>query len=71
MKIDNQVLSELKKIRAAIDDMYNKLDRELYKKNVATRVNYSPVNPYETVSENFEFISKKIRKIQESEVIGD
>tara|TARA_R100000008_G_scaffold65004_1_gene42019 strand:- start:237 stop:452 length:216 start_codon:yes stop_codon:yes gene_type:complete len=71
MKIDSEVLSELKKIRAAVDDMYNKLDRELYKKNIGTKVVYSPVNPYETVSENFEFISKKIRKIQDSQVEGN
>ena len=71
MKVDNEVLNELKKIRGAIDDMSDKLNVILYKKNVAAKVSYSEVNPFDSVSENFEYISKIIRELQDSEVIGD
>ena len=71
LKISNDVVVELKKIRAALDDMYSKLNVTLHKKNVATKVSYSEVNPFDAVSENFEYISKKIIEIQDSEIIGE
>ena len=52
-KVSNEVASELKGIRGAIDDMYDKLNVTLYKKNVAAKVSYSEVNPFDAVSENF------------------
>ena len=70
-KVSNEVASELKGIRGAIDDMYDKLNVTLYKKNVAAKVSYSEVNPFDAVSENFEYISKKIKEIQDSEIIGE
>ena len=71
MKLDVEVLNELKKIRGAIDDMYDKLDVSLYDKHVAAKVTYSEVNPFHLVSENFEYISKTIRELQDSEIIGE
>ena len=71
MKISNDASVELKKIRAAMDDAYNKLNVSLYKKNRAARVSYSEVNVFEIVSENFEYISKIIRDLQESERVSD
>tara|TARA_Y100000592_G_scaffold14601_1_gene21014 strand:+ start:21211 stop:21423 length:213 start_codon:yes stop_codon:yes gene_type:complete len=65
-KISNEVAEELKKIRSAIDDMYDKLNITLYKKNTAAKVSYSEINPFDSVSENFGFISKIIRELQES-----
>ena len=65
-KISNEVAEELKRIRSAVDDMYDKLNVTLYKKNTAAKVSYSEVNPFDSVSENFEFISKIIRELQES-----
>ena len=70
-KISSEVSVEIRKIRAAMDDMYDKLNVTLYKKNVATKVSYSEVNPFDSVKDNFEYISKKIRDLQESEIIGD
>ena len=70
-KVSNEVASELKGIRGAIDDMYDKLNVTLYKKNVAAKVSYSEVNPFDAVSENFEYISKIIRDLQDSEIVGD
>ena len=71
MKISNEVEIELKKIRAALDDMYNKLNVSLYKKNLGVKVSYSEVKPFDSVSENFEYISKIVRDLQDSEKIGD
>ena len=65
-KISNEVAEELKRIRSAIDDMYDKLNITLYKKNTAAMVSYSEINPFDSVSENFGFISKIIRELQES-----
>ena len=37
MKISNEALTELRKVRAALDDAYDKLNTKLYKKNLALR----------------------------------
>tara|TARA_R100001510_G_C7622978_1_gene183468 strand:+ start:739 stop:954 length:216 start_codon:yes stop_codon:yes gene_type:complete len=71
MKISNEVVVELKKVRAALDNMYDKLGTTLYKKNLGAKVSYSEVNPFDIVSENFEYISKIVRDLQDSEIIGD
>jgi len=71
MKISNEAEMELKKIRAALDDMYNKLNISLYKKNLGAKVSYSEVKPFDSVSENFQYISKIIRDLQDSEKVGD
>jgi len=71
MKVDNQVLEELQKIRNALDNMYDVLNVSLYKKNTAAKTTYSEVNPFNSVADNFEYISTKIREIQDSEIIGD
>ena len=71
MKISNEASVELKKLRAALDDMYDKLNVSLYKKNLGAKVSYSEVNPFDSVSENFEYISKIVRDLQDSEKIGD
>ena len=71
MKISNEAVVELKKLRAALDDMYDKLNVSLYKKNLGAKVSYSEVKPFDSVSENFEYISKIGRDLQDSEKIGD
>ena len=71
MKISNEAVVELKKLRAALDDMYDKLNVSLYKKNLGAKVCYSEVKPFDSVSENFEYISKIVRDLQDSEKIGD
>lgn len=70
-KISSEVSVEIRKIRAAMDDMYDKLNVTLYKKNIATKVTYSEVNPFDSVTDNFEYISTIIRDLQDSEIIGD
>ena len=71
MKVDNQVLEEVQKIRNALNNMYDVLNVSLYKKNKAVKVTYSEVNPFDSVADNFEYISTKIREIQDSEIVGD
>ena len=72
MKITNDVLAELQKIRSAIDDAYDKLNVVMYDRVTAVKTTYKPLNPSEKVMENFSYISEKIKFIQdESEVIGE
>ena len=71
MKITSDVLAELEKIRSAIDDAYNKLDVIMYESVKAAKTTYKPSNPSEKITENFSYISEKIRLIQESEVVGE
>ena len=71
MKISDEASVELKKLRAAIDNMYDKLNITLYKKNLGAKVSYSEVKPFDSVSENFEYISKIVRDLQDSERVED
>jgi len=71
MKISNEAVTELKKIRAALDDMYDKLNVSLYKKNLGAKVSYSEVKPFDSVSENFSYISTIIRELQDSKRVED
>ena len=72
MKITNDVHAELEKIRSAIDDAYNKLNVILYERVTAVKTTYKPSNPSEKVTENFSYISEKLKFIQdESESAGE
>ena len=66
MKIDNEALVELRKIRAAMDNAYDKLSKPLYEKNIATKVSYKETIPFNLIQENFEFIVEKIKILEES-----
>lgn len=66
MKIDNEALVELRKIRAAMDNAYDKLSKPLYEKNIATKVSYKETIPFNLIQENFEFIVEKIKTLEES-----
>ena len=71
MKITNDVIDELQKIRSAIDDVYEKLNVILYERVTAVKTTYKPINPSEKISENLSYISEKIKLIQESESAGE
>jgi hypothetical protein len=66
MKIDNEALVELRKIRAAMDDAYDKLNKPLYEKNIAAKVSYKETTPFNLIQENFQFIVTKIKELEES-----
>jgi hypothetical protein len=72
MKITNDVVAELQKIRAAIDDAYEKLNVVMYERVMTVKTTYKPSNPSEKITENFSYISEKIKSIQdESELVGE
>jgi len=51
--------------------MYDKLNVSLYKKNLGAKVSYSEVKIFDSVSENFGYISTIIRELQDSERVED
>ena len=72
MKITNDVVAELQKIRSALDNAYNKLNVVMYDRVMAVKTTYKPSNPSEKITENFSYISEKLKSIQdESELVGE
>ena len=71
MKITNDVVAELQKIRSAIDDAYNKLNVVMYDRVMAVKETYAPGNPSEKVTENFSYIAEKLKLIEDSEIVGE
>ena len=71
MKITNDVLAELQKIRSALDDAYDKLNTVKYDRVMAVKTTYAPTNPSETVAENLGYIAEKIKLIEDSEIVGE
>ena len=72
MKITSDVVAELPKIPSAIDDAYEKLNVILYERVTAVKTTYKPLNPSEKITENFSYISEKLKSIQdESELVGE
>ena len=71
MKISNEVVEELKKIRDALDNMYDVLNITLFKKKFGIKVTYEEVNPSKSVTENFSYIADKLKQLESSEIVGD
>ena len=71
MKISNEVVEELKKIRNALDNMYDVLNITLFKKKFGVKATYEEVNPFKSVTENFSYIADKLKQLESSEIIGD
>ena len=69
MKISNDAVDELKKIRDALDNMYDKLNTTLFEKKVAVKTTYKEVNPYDGVSENLSYIADKLKQLESSEIV--
>ena len=55
-------------IRNAVNDLYDKLEVELYEKKDAVKVTYKKVNPTELVSDNLEYIVKGLNQLKSGEV---
>ena len=62
----NEQLEELQNIRNAVDDLYTKLDIDLYDKKLASKVSYSKVRPSSLVTDNLEYIVQKLNLLQEA-----
>ena len=72
MKITNDVLAELSKIRSALDDAYDKLNVIMYERVTAVKTTYKPSNPSDKVKDNLEYIAQKLNAINdESTVVGE
>ena len=71
MKITSDVVTELQKIRSAIDDAYNKLNVIMYDRVTAVKTTYKPSNPSEKVTENFSYIVDKLKLIENSEIVEE
>ncbi len=71
MKISNDVADELKKVRNALDNMYDELNVTLFEKKVAVKTTYKEVNPFNDVSENFSYIADKLKQLESSEIVED
>ena len=68
MRITNDVLEELKKVRRALDDSYKKLNVSLYEEKGSSK----KTNPSEEIASNFKYIADKLKSIEnESHVVGD
>ena len=61
----NEQLEELQNIRNAVDDLYTKLNIDLYEKKLAAKVSYSKVRPSSLVNDNLEYIVEKLNLLQE------
>tara|TARA_E500000331_G_C17193194_1_gene685859 strand:- start:902 stop:1102 length:201 start_codon:yes stop_codon:yes gene_type:complete len=66
--MNEEQLRILNNIRNAVDDLYDKLEVELYEKTTAVKVTYKKVNPTELVSENLEYIVKGLNQLKSGEV---
>ena len=62
----NEQLEELQNIRNAVDDLYTKLNIDLYEKKLASKVSYSKVRPSSLVNDNLEYIVEKLNLLQEA-----
>ena len=60
-------LEKLKLIRNALNDLYNKLDIDLYEKVPAAKVSYKIKRPSGLVSENLEYITKHLNELRDGE----
>ena len=61
----NEQLEELQNIRNAVDDLYGRLDIELYERISAAKVTYNKVKPSDLITYNLRYIVEKINLLQE------
>ena len=64
--MNEEQLTILKNVRNALDDIYDKLNIDLYKKNNAAKVSYTKTKPADLVSDNLEYIVKNLNVLRES-----
>tara|TARA_Y100000310_G_scaffold168400_1_gene168470 strand:- start:703 stop:921 length:219 start_codon:yes stop_codon:yes gene_type:complete len=71
MKITEDVAAELRNIRNALNDMYNKLNVTLFEKDLAVKTTYREVNLSDKVSDNFSYIADRLTEIEGGIVEGE
>ena len=60
-------LETIEKIRNAVDDLYSKLDIELYEKVSAAKVSYKKKRPSSLIEENLGYIIKHLNELRDGE----
>ena len=63
MSLNEEQQSELKKVRDALDNIYDRLNIELYEKVRATKVSYKKVNLSEYITDNLQYIVEKLNNL--------
>ena len=60
-------LEKLKLIRNALNDLYNKLDIDLYEKVSDAKVSYKKKRPSSLIEENLGYIVKHLNELRDGE----
>ena len=63
MSLNEEQQLELKKVRDALDNIYDRLYIELYEKVKAAKVSYKKVNPSEYITDNLQYIIEKLNNL--------
>tara|TARA_B100000085_G_scaffold229314_1_gene215468 strand:- start:12 stop:212 length:201 start_codon:yes stop_codon:yes gene_type:complete len=62
----NEQLDELQNIRNSVNDLYSKLNIDLYEKKKAVKVSYQKINPSSLITANLQYIVEKLNLLQEA-----
>ena len=62
----NEQLDELQNIRNSVNDLYSKLNIDLYEKKKAVKVSYQKINPSSLITTNLQYIVEKLNLLQEA-----
>ena len=62
----NEQLDELQNIRNSVNDLYTKLNIDLYEKKNAAKVSYKKIKPSSLITDNLEYIVQKLNLLQEA-----
>ena len=65
--MDELQLRKIEQIRNALNDMYDKLDIDLYEKISAAKVRYKKKRPCSLIEENLGYIVKHLNELRDGE----
>ena len=65
--MDELQLRKIEQIRNAVDDLYDKLDIDLYEKVSAAKVSYKLKRPSSLIEENLGYIVKHLNELRDGE----
>ena len=65
--MDELQLRKIEQIRNALDDLYDKLDIDLYEKVSAAKVSYKLKRPSSLIEENLGYIVKHLNELRDGE----
>ena len=65
--MDELQLRKIEHIRNALNDLYNKLDIDLYEKISTAKVSYKLKRPSSLIEENLEYIVKHLNELRDGE----